>query len=164
MASMDESQQRAPSPTPSELEEINEPLYDFGKWRRREHWLRFPWIVLDLAVIKLVTLLMVFSNDIVEFVRPAADWLHTEADPVGWLIPVALFFTLSFPPLAPVKPQVMLERRRARMARMRAEENRDPGIANMTVREPIPQSSEIQNSEARTSEWSYQFARFWITR
>lgn len=99
---MSESQERAPSPTPSELEEMNAPLFDTEKWRRKEHWLRWkviPWILLAGVAITIAVLLTVFSKDIVEFIRPAANWLHNEAAPVGWLIPVAIFFILSFPPL-----------------------------------------------------------------
>lgn len=64
--------------------------------------------------------------------------------------------------LARVKPQVMLERRRARLARMR--NNGDVSVAEMGVAEPTPQGSQTQSSETRASEWSYAFARFWITR
>jgi len=48
-------------------------------------------------VAALIALVAVFNNQIVDFLRPAANWIHDL--PAGWLIPVAVLFIISFPPL-----------------------------------------------------------------
>ncbi|KZV81592.1 hypothetical protein EXIGLDRAFT_730848 [Exidia glandulosa HHB12029] len=93
---------RTPSPTPSELEEINAPLYDYGRWKRKETWLRWqiiPWFIFISALIAGFVMLLVESKAIVKAVQPAVVWLNDRPGNIGWLIPIAFFFVLSFPPL-----------------------------------------------------------------
>ncbi|EJD49215.1 hypothetical protein AURDEDRAFT_161712 [Auricularia subglabra TFB-10046 SS5] len=94
------------TPTPSELDEMNEPLYDLDKWKRPEQWLRWKLVPIYLAVlivIACVVLLTVFGSVIVGLIAPAAFWPRTKAASSGWLIPVAIFFVLSFPPASAFK-------------------------------------------------------------
>ncbi|KZV82889.1 hypothetical protein EXIGLDRAFT_778111 [Exidia glandulosa HHB12029] len=93
---------RTPSPTPTELAEINAPLYDLTRWKRKEAWLKWrlvPWYIVIIVLVTGATLLTVFNKEIIAFIQPAAVWLHTRPQKFGWIIPVALLVILSFPPL-----------------------------------------------------------------
>ncbi|EJD36440.1 hypothetical protein AURDEDRAFT_74204 [Auricularia subglabra TFB-10046 SS5] len=92
--------QRTPSPTPTEIAEINGPLYDYTHLKRKDWWLQWrlvPWYIAGLILIAGFTMLTIYHKQIVRFLRPAADWMHDL--PFGYLIPVAVFFVISFPPL-----------------------------------------------------------------
>lgn len=94
------ARQRTPSPTPSEMAEINAPLYDYSHLKRKEWWLQWrlvPWYILGLLLVVGATLITVYHKQIVKWLRPAADWMHDLK--FGYLIPVAIFFVISFPPL-----------------------------------------------------------------
>lgn len=58
------------------------------------------------------TLFTLYHKQLVQWLRPAADWMHRSVPPArsfpvltarrlkyGYLIPVAIFFVISFPPL-----------------------------------------------------------------
>lgn len=90
---------RTPSPTPSELREL-----ETGSWKRYispKFWLRKEWAwyyLIFVVIITLVVLMGVFHIQIVLWLTPAATWLR-EKSTVGWLVPIAVLFVISFPPL-----------------------------------------------------------------
>jgi hypothetical protein len=53
---------------------------------------------LGILAIILVVLFEVYKSDFERWVKPLADWL-TARDSWSWVIPVAILFILSFPPL-----------------------------------------------------------------
>ncbi|KAI9001513.1 hypothetical protein BD414DRAFT_474892 [Trametes punicea] len=95
---------RTPSPTPSEAEALapqkkRRPgiilsLLDFERMKDPKELVR---TLITLAVIAIVVLFIVFQQNIVNWLRPVADWMHRT--PGGWLIPIAILVVLSFPPL-----------------------------------------------------------------
>ncbi|KAF9650223.1 hypothetical protein BDM02DRAFT_3093452 [Thelephora ganbajun] len=92
---------RTPSPTPSEVAELSRAgAFDWQRLAQRRFWFRREWfwyyvaLVLVCAVTTLVTL---YHQKIVNFLRPAADWMHDV--PGGSAIPIAVLFIISFPPL-----------------------------------------------------------------
>ncbi|CAE6383320.1 unnamed protein product [Rhizoctonia solani] len=91
---------RAPSPTPSEKEDLERGVVDWKKVLRWQTWLKkkyIPWYIL-LAVISTLTILMtLYHKEIVHWLRPAANWMHDFS--VGWLIPIIVLFVISFPPI-----------------------------------------------------------------
>ncbi|KAI1786583.1 hypothetical protein LXA43DRAFT_1064958 [Ganoderma leucocontextum] len=91
---------RTPSPTPSEkyvlthksrLCDLKKTLDFKGNPRQ------ILSVALALAVIVLLILFLVYQQRIEEWLRPVAEWMHDT--PGGWLIPIAIMFVLSFPPL-----------------------------------------------------------------
>ncbi|CAE6452330.1 unnamed protein product [Rhizoctonia solani] len=91
---------RAPSPTPSEKEDLERGVIDRNKVLRWQTWLKMkyiPWYI-GLAIILALTVLMtLYHKELVHWLRPAADWMHEFS--VGWLIPIVVLFIISFPPL-----------------------------------------------------------------
>ncbi|KLO10012.1 hypothetical protein SCHPADRAFT_943174 [Schizopora paradoxa] len=92
---------RTPSPTPSEAEALQRRgmihYRSLLKWR---FWVRKKWIRYYLvlaAITTVVVLLAVFHTRIALAVQPVGDKIRRL--PAGWLIPIALLFVLSFPPL-----------------------------------------------------------------
>ncbi|KAF7972963.1 hypothetical protein HWV62_16544 [Athelia sp. TMB] len=88
---------RTPSPTPSETEALEEKK--MMNWKKtlsleRKNWPRLAIITFFLV---LVILFSVFQNQIIKALQPAANWAHRTKG--GFLIPLALLFILSFPPL-----------------------------------------------------------------
>lgn len=55
------------------------------------------WYVALVICIVVVVLMTVYHDQIVEWLTPAANWM--KALPAGWVIPIAVMFILSFPPL-----------------------------------------------------------------
>ncbi|EJU04591.1 hypothetical protein DACRYDRAFT_62746 [Dacryopinax primogenitus] len=99
-SSMDVSRPEDLSPEDDDLDEDSASLIDFKKMMSWRFWLRKEWIPWYLIVIVLVvsTILMtVFHTQIVNWMKPAATWMRDL--PAGWLIPVAILFVISFPPL-----------------------------------------------------------------
>lgn len=91
---------RTPSPTPSEMKELNSDVFDWKRLAKWRFWIRKEWIwyyLIFAIIITLVTLMSVYHQQIVHWLRPAADWLYKL--PAGWLVPIAVLFVLSFPPL-----------------------------------------------------------------
>jgi len=58
-----------------------------------------PWYVYVIAAVLLVIVVLfaVFNKQIVHAIQPAANKIHSL--PAGWIIPIAIFFVISFPPL-----------------------------------------------------------------
>ncbi|TFK47894.1 hypothetical protein OE88DRAFT_1810956 [Heliocybe sulcata] len=92
---------RTPSPTPSEAEELSKQgAFDWQKLRNWRFWIRREWLwyyvglVLITAFVGAIT---IYHTQIVHWLKPAADWMHDLR--FGFLIPIAIFFVISFPPL-----------------------------------------------------------------
>ncbi|KAF8883030.1 hypothetical protein BD779DRAFT_1472716 [Infundibulicybe gibba] len=91
---------RTPSPTPSEQKELTTGVFDWktlSKWRfwiRREWLWRYVALILVLVITALVT---IFHQQIVDALTPVTNWLHKIR--FGWLVPIAVLFVISFPPL-----------------------------------------------------------------
>ncbi|TFK53591.1 hypothetical protein OE88DRAFT_1655788 [Heliocybe sulcata] len=92
---------RTPSPTPSEYAALsNNGLVDWSKYKNWDYWKEGHhfWILpLILILVALVILSLIFHTQIVIWLQPAASWMYNL--PAGWLIPVAILFVMSFPPL-----------------------------------------------------------------
>ncbi|TYJ53388.1 hypothetical protein B9479_005988 [Cryptococcus floricola] len=69
-------------------------LKQWRYWIRKEWWF---WYILGAVGIVLVCLMSLYHDEIVDWLRPVADWMKDLT--AGWTIPIAVFFVLSFPPL-----------------------------------------------------------------
>ncbi|KAF5368035.1 hypothetical protein D9758_004486 [Tetrapyrgos nigripes] len=89
---------RTPSPTPSEAEELQKKTsigtIDWSKLRDPRNW--WYWVI-GIIIVVLVILFVVYRDDIINWLEPAAHWLHDT--PGGWLVPIAIMIIISFPPL-----------------------------------------------------------------
>ncbi|KAK1222287.1 hypothetical protein PQX77_014920 [Marasmius sp. AFHP31] len=91
---------RTPSPTPSEAKELKSGAIDWktiGNWR---FWVRkeWTWYYIILTVILVITALVtIYHEQIVGWLTPVTRTL--EEKPWGWVIPIAVLFVISFPPL-----------------------------------------------------------------
>ncbi|THV00371.1 hypothetical protein K435DRAFT_458830 [Dendrothele bispora CBS 962.96] len=90
---------RTPSPTPSEAEALEQKI-TIGLVNKKKmgnpakNW----WIyVVILIVVAAIALFVIFRDDILRGLEPAAHWLHDT--PGGWVIPIVILIVLSFPPL-----------------------------------------------------------------
>ncbi|KAM5544918.1 hypothetical protein V8D89_001816 [Ganoderma adspersum] len=91
---------RTPSPTPSEKYVLTHKSRSCDLRRTfdlKNNPRQILSLALTLAVVALLLLFLVYQVRIEEWLRPAADWMHDT--PGGWLIPIAIMFVLSFPPL-----------------------------------------------------------------
>ncbi|KAL4250920.1 Golgi apparatus membrane protein TVP38 [Abortiporus biennis] len=92
---------RTPSPTPSEEAALaRTSVIDWKALSNWRFWFRKEWIwyyIIGIIVTVCVILFTVYHKQIVNFLQPAANYIHDL--PVGWLIPIAIFFVISFPPL-----------------------------------------------------------------
>ncbi|KDQ09151.1 hypothetical protein BOTBODRAFT_165190 [Botryobasidium botryosum FD-172 SS1] len=88
---------RTPSPTPSENAALAQKTFvDFKSLFKLTKGNIVRWIIIAL-LLALTIVTSVLHNQIVKGLQPAADWIHKL--PAGWLIPVAILFVISFPPL-----------------------------------------------------------------
>lgn len=92
---------RTPSPTPSEIQALNQK--GFFNWKsmfdRKKMWSKkriIIYIALTLAAVG-GALFIFYHDQIVHAIQPAANWMHNFK--FGWIIPIAVFFVISFPPL-----------------------------------------------------------------
>ncbi|THH14146.1 hypothetical protein EW146_g6147 [Bondarzewia mesenterica] len=92
---------RTPSPTPSEAAELARgSLFDWKTITHWRFWIRRKWLWYYVAftIIGVITILItVYHKQIVHWLTPATNWMHDL--PAGWLIPIAVLFVISFPPL-----------------------------------------------------------------
>ncbi|OAX38703.1 hypothetical protein K503DRAFT_740762 [Rhizopogon vinicolor AM-OR11-026] len=92
---------RTPSPTPSEIQALNQK--GFVNWKsvfdRKAMWTKKRIIIYTSILIAAVLggLFIFYHDQIVRALQPAANWMHNLQ--FGWLIPIAIFFVISFPPL-----------------------------------------------------------------
>ena len=107
--------ERASSPTPSELEEISQPwipkqyfkpsYYKKPKYIRGSDFIHSlqalillkVWIIILVIILVFTALITIYHKQIETWLRPAANWMQSLK--FGWLIPVAILFVISFPPL-----------------------------------------------------------------
>ncbi|OSC97884.1 hypothetical protein PYCCODRAFT_1418775 [Trametes coccinea BRFM310] len=95
---------RTPSPTPSEAEALSPEkkkrpgillnLLDPEKLKNPRELIK---LLITGAIIALLILFVVYQQNIVNWLKPFADWMRRT--PGGWLIPIAILVVLSFPPL-----------------------------------------------------------------
>ncbi|TFY77770.1 hypothetical protein EWM64_g6242, partial [Hericium alpestre] len=92
---------RTPSPTPSEQAELDrDTFFDWKKMLNWRFWFRREWLwyYVALVIILVLTALMtIYHTQIVHWLTPATNWMKNLT--VGWLIPIAILFVISFPPL-----------------------------------------------------------------
>ncbi|KIP11042.1 hypothetical protein PHLGIDRAFT_100340 [Phlebiopsis gigantea 11061_1 CR5-6] len=92
---------RTPSPTPSEMTALSKKhLFDFQAMKTWKFWFRREWLwyyVFGVVTAIISVLFTVYHEQIVHWLQPAANWMHDL--PAGWLIPIAILFVISFPPL-----------------------------------------------------------------
>ncbi|KAI0806058.1 snare associated Golgi protein-domain-containing protein [Irpex lacteus] len=92
---------RTPSPTPSEQAELKKNgLFDWRAMASWRYWIRREWLwyYVGFIIIGTITILFtVYHKQIVKALQPTANKLKDL--PGGWLIPIAIFVVISFPPL-----------------------------------------------------------------
>jgi len=92
---------RTPSPTPSERHELETGSIDWKRVMTWRFWFRKDWAwyyVILVVIIVLVALMTVYHVQIVNWLTPVATWLR-DTFTFGWLVPIAVLFVISFPPL-----------------------------------------------------------------
>ncbi|KIK64267.1 hypothetical protein GYMLUDRAFT_40552 [Collybiopsis luxurians FD-317 M1] len=91
---------RTPSPTPSEMRELQTSAIDFKAMMNWRFWLRREWLwyyVIGVIIVVLSTLMTIFHDQIVNWLHPVTSRIHDLK--LGWLIPIGILFVISFPPL-----------------------------------------------------------------
>ncbi|KAI0090208.1 snare associated Golgi protein-domain-containing protein [Irpex rosettiformis] len=92
---------RTPSPTPSEQAELKKTgLFDWKAMAKWRYWFRREWLwyyVGTIIIVVITILFTVYHKQIVKALQPTANKLKDL--PGGWLIPIAIFVVISFPPL-----------------------------------------------------------------
>ncbi|KLO06843.1 hypothetical protein SCHPADRAFT_945770 [Schizopora paradoxa] len=92
---------RTPSPTPSEAETLTRKgLYDFKAMLNWRYWVRKEWwlyYIIGIVLIVVIALISIYDKQIVRWFQPTAEKIKNL--PAGWVIPIAIFFIISFPPL-----------------------------------------------------------------
>lgn len=92
---------RTPSPSPSEIAALNQTaMFDIRRIFNKEKIFSkqyFIYYVVAIVVIVVALLIYIYDKQIVHAIQPAANWMHNLS--FGWLIPIAIFFVISFPPL-----------------------------------------------------------------
>ncbi|KAJ7086455.1 hypothetical protein B0H15DRAFT_844769 [Mycena belliarum] len=91
---------RTPSPTPSEAKALSDGLFNWKQLLSWRFWLRKEWITYYIIIFVLVAvtaLVTLYHTQIVKALLPATHWLHDFK--FGWLVPIGIFFIISFPPL-----------------------------------------------------------------
>ncbi|GAC95635.1 hypothetical protein PHSY_003211 [Pseudozyma hubeiensis SY62] len=67
------------------------------QWKTWFHWRYLHWWVMLVVVIAIVALTTIYHRQIVDWLTPISKKVTTVA--WGWVIPVAILFIISFPPL-----------------------------------------------------------------
>ncbi|KAF5346208.1 hypothetical protein D9756_011139 [Leucocoprinus leucothites] len=91
---------RTPSPTPSEIKELGKGAIDWKAMTNWRFWIRREWLwyYVALVIILVLTALMtLYHKQIVDWLTPVTKWLHDLS--FGWIVPIAVLFVISFPPL-----------------------------------------------------------------
>ncbi|KAH0835652.1 hypothetical protein J3R83DRAFT_9403 [Lanmaoa asiatica] len=92
---------RTPSPTPSESESLEQKtMFNYRAMFQRDKLLTKKYLIyyaVGTIVIVIGALFIFYHDQIVRAIQPAANWMHGVS--FGWLIPIAIFFVISFPPL-----------------------------------------------------------------
>ncbi|KAL0573863.1 hypothetical protein V5O48_008080 [Marasmius crinis-equi] len=91
---------RTPSPTPSEAKELKSGAIDWKTLMNWRFWARKDWIwyyVILTVILVITALVTIFHKQIVEALTPVTKLLHDHS--WGWIVPIAVLFVISFPPL-----------------------------------------------------------------
>jgi len=92
---------RTPSPTPSEAAYLEQTgFFDFKAMKSRKFWLRkqmIPYYIFGTIILLSLVLIAALHTQIVNALQGPANSIRKL--PAGWIIPIAFFFVLSFPPL-----------------------------------------------------------------
>ncbi|KAF9221083.1 hypothetical protein BS17DRAFT_785884 [Gyrodon lividus] len=92
---------RTPSPSPSEVAALRQKsMFDFRSFFQRDKLFTKKYIIyyiVGIILIVLGSLFIWYHDQIVHAIQPAANWMHGLS--FGWLIPIGIFFVISFPPL-----------------------------------------------------------------
>ncbi|EIN03918.1 hypothetical protein PUNSTDRAFT_138961 [Punctularia strigosozonata HHB-11173 SS5] len=92
---------RTPSPSPTESEYLSrKTIINWKAFKSRKFWMRRERIyhyIAALIIIAIVGLFIAYQRKIVRALRPMSEWIKDR--PAGWLIPIAVLFIVSFPPL-----------------------------------------------------------------
>ncbi|CAD6563915.1 MAG: Tlg2-vesicle protein [Tremellales sp. Tagirdzhanova-0007] len=86
--------------TEEERIEYEKGIISWSKIRNWRYWFRREWLwwyILLVVIVVVVALMVFFHHDIVNWLTPFTRRMQSIKD--GWLIPVAIIFALSFPPL-----------------------------------------------------------------
>ncbi|KAI0833889.1 hypothetical protein BC628DRAFT_1287436, partial [Trametes gibbosa] len=89
-----------PSPTPSEKEMLEGSIWTQGtkkSWKESMNKETLITYLVLFIIIGVTTVFLVFQNDIINRMKPFSDWLRRTKG--AWLVPIAIIFVLSFPPL-----------------------------------------------------------------
>ncbi|EKM77274.1 hypothetical protein AGABI1DRAFT_130686 [Agaricus bisporus var. burnettii JB137-S8] len=89
-----------PSPTPSEEKEMKTGAIDWKSVTNWRFWIRKEWIwyyVALVVILVIVALMTIYHKQIVHWLTPVTRWLHDLS--FGWIVPIAVLFVISFPPL-----------------------------------------------------------------
>ncbi|KAL1738582.1 hypothetical protein HDZ31DRAFT_4945, partial [Schizophyllum fasciatum] len=92
---------RTPSPTPSEERELNSGVFDWKAISSWRYWFRKEWAmryIIFTVIIVMFALITIYHDQIVDWMRPVAEYLRDDLS-FGWVIPIAVLFVISFPPL-----------------------------------------------------------------
>ncbi|RPD69736.1 hypothetical protein L226DRAFT_471368 [Lentinus tigrinus ALCF2SS1-7] len=94
---------RTPSPTPTEARVLSEKTrtFDWKRLRQLLHWRRFTTkrvtLIAGVSIIAFTIVFLVYQSRIEDALLPFSDWLRDT--PGAWVIPIAVMFVISFPPL-----------------------------------------------------------------
>ncbi|KLO10013.1 hypothetical protein SCHPADRAFT_943175 [Schizopora paradoxa] len=90
---------RTPSPTRSEIDALNtKGIFSIKASMNGKSKKDKIIIYAIMAVLAIITILFaIFHKQIIDWLQPTADKIHNMK--LGWLIPVAILFVMSFPPL-----------------------------------------------------------------
>ncbi|KAF7290616.1 hypothetical protein MIND_01301800 [Mycena indigotica] len=91
---------RTPSPTPSEAKALRSGLFDWKTLLSWRFWIRREWLWYYVAIVLIMTitaLVSIYHHQIVDWLTPVTKWLHSFK--FGWVVPIAILFVISFPPL-----------------------------------------------------------------
>ncbi|RSH90810.1 Tlg2-vesicle protein [Saitozyma podzolica] len=84
----------------AEREFLSRGMIDWDQMKSWRYWIRKEWwyyYLIGGLIVVLVVLMSVYHDQIVTWLTPAANWM--KALPAGWVIPIAILFVISFPPL-----------------------------------------------------------------
>ncbi|WVQ73516.1 hypothetical protein IAR50_003088 [Cryptococcus sp. DSM 104548] len=84
----------------AEKQFLSQGMIDWDEMKRWKFWIRkdwWYWYILLAVGIVLVCLVVLYHDDIVTWLTPVTNWMKNLT--AGWVIPIAVFFVISFPPL-----------------------------------------------------------------
>ncbi|KAJ7471910.1 hypothetical protein FB451DRAFT_1251376 [Mycena latifolia] len=91
---------RTPSPTPSEAKALSDGLFNWKQMLNWRFWIRKEWTtyyIIITVILVITALVSIYHTQIVDALLPVTHWLHDLK--YGWLVPIGVFFVISFPPL-----------------------------------------------------------------